>query len=701
MLSPELSYGIGREEIADVINAPVVAVPIIAKGVRGKRIDIDVLSRIFATGDIELVDIVAITQPANGTVTALDRLVRYTSDNDFVGKEQFTYTIGNGDTQSTGLIVVEIFESISQGQDDSDLPLGQNLLLNSKFLGQIEADNWSTVFPDEGDLTFEESWDGHRKVRFASTGPAKPLIEQEVIVEKDKKYNFSVVCAAIADTSDANRVVLNHLPFSAGTLLSSRPTLGDLVAGGRAQYGFQATKTGPIRLRIGLESQQGTGGGDITLERPMLDQADSMRSYVATGLAPQPDEVSPLDWNYVPYNGLYEGQIRLLSSQQNSMRIRRGYYGWAFTVRRSGTIRVMQHQIASNHSSGETTKSTWGGSQSHPLPVSFPLGLRVFNATSNWQITGDALRDITWTYTNSKGGTDQEDGHGRVIFEHTLNLPVSEGQRLLFLVYNRHPDPDNHCPSVNMAANQEIRPAFGQNPPLAVTRFYGDDPTYIRADNRTGTLSRSGDRLYNFAIRYSDGVEEGSVAIDSNSNFSENVGGSNRIRQRFSSPYWRRTSLLALAILRIGTPSSGVTVRISGPDISAMQFVIPVDEINRRDVHEHSHRLYPMPGELILSPNTVYSVELSSVGSSDGAYIIHGQRHNRNMLANSTVSTGSFVTNGSIDPHKWSGLAEYSKSGGSSWSFLGYGSNADPSADWPIAFYIGRKMAMTPETLPA
>lgn len=700
MLSPELSYGLGKEEAAGSDEQPVVAVPFRIKTNTGKWVDIDVLGQSFAPADGEAPSITSLKQPANGTATVMGNVVRYTPMSDFVGKDQFTYTISNGQTQSTGLIAIVVADPTP---DNSELAPGENLLINSRLLGASAngADDWTVSFPEEGSVIFAETWDEHRTLRCISTDAARPAIEQEMLVEQGKRYTFSVDCVAVVDAADSNRVVLNHIPFSAGTLLSNRPTLGDLVAGQQVHYSFEATQSRRIRLRVGFEAQQGSGGGDVTLERPMFDQSGSLRNYVATNPSSSGSDASTLNWEIMPYYGWYEGQIRLLSSQQTNMRIRSGYYGWTYTARRTGTIAAVQHQIASNHGNGETSKSTWNGNNNHARPVTFPLGIRVFNATSDWQISGSPLRDVQWNYTNTNGGQGETDGDARVIFEHGLNLPVTEGQRLLFLVYNRHPDPENHCPSVNMAANQEIRPAFGQNPPVAVTRFFGDDPTFIRSDDRGGTLSRNGDRLYNLGIRYTDGVEDGSVAIDSNSNFSEPVGGSGRVRQRFSSPYWRKTGQIALAILRNGTPAAGVTVRLSGPDISTMEFTIPVGQINRRDTEEHVHKLYDMPGEVILSPDTVYTVELLSPGSASNAYIIHGQRQNRNMKADASVSTNSFVTGEVIDPHRWSGLAEHSKDGGSSWSYLGYGSNPQPSADWPIALVLNRNIALSAEALPA
>lgn len=406
-----------------------------------------------------------------------------------------------------------------------------------------------------------------------------------------------------------------------------------------------------------------------------------------------------MNWDFIPYYGVYEGQIRILSTQQNANRIQdNGYRGWRFTVRRNGTIAVIQHQIASNKA-GENTKSTFGGSRNHDYPAVFPLGLRVFKADSNWQIDGAALRDVQWTYTNPDGasGSGFMSNNSRVIFEHQLDLAVSSGQRLLFLVYNRHPDPANNCPAVNMPANQD-RPSLGLNPPTAVTPFYGDDPLYVRSGSPTGTLSPSSDRLYSLGIRYTDGVEDGTVVNDSNSYFNVEISGTKRARQRWSSPYWRKTSRLAVAVRRNADsiPESDLTVRITGPDISAVTLRIPVAQVPAWG-EGYRHLFFDLPQQIVLAPNSIYTVELFSPDSSQD-YILHAIRQFANGIASPANSDGSYVSNGTIDPHKWSGLAEVSSNGGSSWQFAGYGGG---DTDLPIAFVLDRRMAATAEALPA
>jgi hypothetical protein len=703
MLAPELSYGLGQEETTASAAPSVVAVPFNVDVEAGKWIDVDVLAQIFAPATGESATIVSVGQPSNGSVTVIGSAVRYAPASDFIGKDQFTYTIGNGETQSIGLIVVTVVDPASQGQ--SELPAGENLLANSKLTGDVgAADNWSNRYPGEGTLTFSSAdVDDHRKVRLVATGTSdRASIEQIYRVEEGNRYVFSAYCAAIGSAADPARVVLNHAPFSLGAVVGgpeARPKLADMVPGQRFHYAFDATATGDLKMILGVD-----GAGDVTLERPMLDRVDTLRGYVAT--APiEPPVVDSMNWDFVPYKGWYEGQIQFAATHINTSKINDGgYRGWRMTMRRSGTLAVVQHQIASNFA-GETTKSAINGSTSHGYPASWKLGLRVFNADSNWQISGSALREIEWTYINPDGAPNE---NSRVVFEHNLNnLPVTEGQRLLFLVYNRESNPAANHPSVNMASNYG-RPPLGQNPPIAISRYFGDDPILVISSSQGGNLSPMSQRLHGIGIRYSDGVEEGSLDNDATASaFLTYVSGGNRARQRWSSPYWRRSSQIAIAAYRRPgrTPESPLTVRISGPDITTMNLTIPASAVQ---IYEHvagtsytyTHQLFDLPGDLLLSPNTTYTVELFSTGtSSANDYRMHALREYRTGVSNANNTSPAPPNPVTvINPHPWSGNAEKSSDSGNSWQVVGWASGG---ANLPIALVINRRMATTAEALPA
>lgn len=524
-----------------------------------------------------------------------------------------------------------------------------------------------------------------------AAGNQRAVIEQQLSLVAGKRYVFSVDCAAVGNGDDADRVVLNIIPFTSVTLLSPRPTIGELAPGGRP---FGCIVSGNAKLRIGPEL--GSGSADITLERPMLDEGTALRDYAATDPSMS---ASALDWDFVPNRGYYDGAVTKVASAIISQRIRAGYFGWRMTMRRPGSLRHVQFQIASNRT-GETSKSRVNGNNSHAFPASWKLGLRIFNANSDWRINGDALRDIQWIYTNPSGGGDES----RVLFELDIaDLAVATGQRLLFLIYSRESNPENNHPSVNMVMNGG-RPSLGLNPPRAVSILWGDDPLHVRGSSLS---PGSNGELFGLGLRYADGYEEGDVGHDATpSAFRTDIGGSNRVRQRWSSPYWRRAARLALAVYRRPNlmPQSDLTVRISGPDISAMNLTIPASQIQIfdeaiRSSYSFTHQIFNLPGELLMSPNSVYSIELFSPNSGDDRYRIHGFRHYKDGLARASVSTIYPVSEMTpIEPHRWSGLAEKSSNGGGVWSPVGWAGGA---ADLPIALVIDRRMAPTIDLLPA
>lgn len=519
-----------------------------------------------------------------------------------------------------------------------------------------------------------------------------------------QRYVFSAYCTAIDSLVDPSRIVLNHAPFSLGTVVGgpeARPKLSDMVPGQWFHYIFDATATGQLKMILGVD-----GAGDVTLERPMLDKADTLRGYMATDL-PEPPAVGSMNWDLVPHNGLYEGSLKLASYNMSRPLNNGSYKGFRMRMRKSGRLTACQFQIASNFI-GETSKSEVNGTRGHTYPVSWKLGFRVFNANSNWQITGSALRQVEWTYTNPDGvaGGNPLTNNSRVLFEMPLDdLQVTEQQRLLFLVYSRESAASTNWPSMNMTANIG-RPALGLNPPRAVNLFFGDDPLYVEGTSSNLTPHSTG-CLYGLGIRYNDGSEDGGVEMDSTpSAFRTDIGGNSHVRQRWSTSYYRRANQLVLGVYRLpnATPEAPLTVRISGPDISAMTLGIPAAQIQIFDFNTSQYpltnQLFDLPGELILSPKSVYTVEIYSAGTTSGLYKIHGVRHSDFLgvarLANCSIPQPSPFR--VIQPHKWSGSGEKSSNGGSSWQIAGW---AEGGTDLPIALVINRRMAMTLEDLPA
>lgn len=707
MLAPELSYGLGQEERADTGEPPVVAVPFVVSTNSGKRVDIDVLSYVFTPQGGQSAEISSVSQPMNGSVSVVGNLVQYTPVGGFDGEDHFTYTISNGETQSVGRIVVTTIDPSSTPQDQTFLPPGRNLLANSKLLGESTsaADNWASRWPEEGGTIIfsAASTEGHRKVRFQSTGPTnRAAIEQIHDVEAGKQYVFSVHCAAIGAATSSTRVVINHAPFSSAAPLDgpeARPTLADMAPGQLYHYVFSATRTGPLKLILGID-----GPGDVTLERPMLDQTPELRAYVATDPV-QPSEVRDLNLDFVPYYGHYEGGIEFCCTHINTFQIKAGYYGFGMTMPRTGDIDVIQFQHTSNKS-GETTKSAINGSNNHSFPASWALGLRVFKADNNWQINGSALRDLNWTYTNPDGNANNS---SRMLMQLSLdNMSVTAGQRLLFLVYNREENPNNNYCSLNMLSNFG-RPSFGQNPSRAQSLFAGDEPRLFVSSSLGGTLSTPSQRMYNFGLRYSNGMEVGSVALDGTPNAHiAPIWGNTRFRQKWSSPYWRRASKMAFAAYWFPDkrPESALTVRVSGPDISTMTLNIQPAQVQQFDFTTsgatlpYTHQVFDLPSDLVLSPSTVYMVEFYSPGTSEAKrYQTHMYRnYNLGVASARTVNPPPSSEVLPIEPHKWSGLAEISTNGGSSWSPAGWG-QGNTNMLW--ALVIDRKISLTPDELPA
>lgn len=575
-----------------------------------------------------------------------------------------------------------------------------NIAVNSKFENGGAA--WATAYSPSGTISYSSSdfGAGHYKARFQSTsGSPKPqtALEQVIAVTAGELISVSAYCRTITAIGIGGQLVLNAVPSSGWEQIGetdTRPRLDDLVVDARFSWTFRATVTGTLKIRFGLLD----GDGDVEIDRPKIERG-LLTDYVATGdPGGTPPDPGTLDLDFLPYNGLYDGAgIDFAGTNINTLRLdSTGYRGWRVTVRRTGTLVAMQHQLASNKS-GETSKSSIGGNRSHGYPAEWDVGLRVFNADSGWQISGAALRQFEWTYKNPDGvgGSNPATNNTRVVFEHDLaNLAVTAGQRLLFLVYSREGNPSADHPSVNMASNYG-RPDFGLSPPRAASLYYGDDPMFVSSSSPGGTLAPISQRIHGIGLRYSDGAEFGTLANDCTpGSYSDgaatsnaHVGfiyGSRRIRQRWSSPYWRKASKFALACYHFPgrTPADDLTVKITGSDISTATIDLSTAQVQQFDfstsgpwTRAFTHQLFDLPEPLVLSPSTVYTVELYAPGASKtNRYQTHFLRQFKNGLSNanntSPAPSGSITV---IEPNRPSGLAEVSSNGGSSWSYAGYG----------------------------
>ena len=638
-----------------------------------------------------------------------------------ITKGKYDMSIITGGSAAAGYASPKV--SVVLPEPPVELPGGAtNILDNSRLIGldTSSATGWEQRWPGEGTMVFAASafGDEHRSVRLAGTGALRSAVQQPLPVVAGQRYFVQAVVVAVDDATDADSVILNIAPFSSMTLVGGsgtgddvRPRLGEVVATDLVWFAFDALVTGNLSLHFG---KTGAASGDITFDRLQVDQAAELRAYTPTGVATPPVE-GDLNWDTVDYQGYYEGNIMSLGTQQTSNRVVDGdARGWRYQATRTGTIAKMQHQLASN-GGDELSKSTYLGLGSpatgikHEYPAHFPMALDVFKANSSWQRDGAAIFSTTWIYTNDNAGAGSS-GDSRVIFEHSPKIAAVQGDRFLFLVRNNGANAsarNDNCCSTNMPANMRPdrssgRPATGLSPPRAVTLYLGDTPLYTNG-SIGGSLGEdtSNGRLYNFALRWADGYEEGTVRNDCNSNFTRSIGGSNRVRQAWSkATYYRRATKISLAVLRmVASPAAGITVQISGGAVD-QTFTIPASFFPRQGTDPHEFKEYDLPSPVIFAPGVTYTVELRSPSSGATNYEINGIRQaGFNKNADASVGTGAFVSAGHIDANKWSAQAEFSTNGGGSWGFLGYSTSLADS-DWPIAFYLGRQMATTLEGLP-
>lgn len=163
---------------------------------------------------------------------------------------------------------------------------GINRLLNSRLLGDTAsaATNWSSRYPTEaGTIALTAAAVlNHRQVKLTAPLGNRSALQQVVQVVAGRRYHVSTYItpgAAIAATDPA-AVILTHEPFTSGNVVggaAARPTLGQAVGGARVSYAFDATVSGAITIVAGL-----TGAGEVTLERPMIEDSATLGGYAAT-----------------------------------------------------------------------------------------------------------------------------------------------------------------------------------------------------------------------------------------------------------------------------------------------------------------------------------------------------------------------------------------------------------------------------------
>lgn len=421
------------------------------------------------------------------------------------------------------------------------------------------------------------------------------------------------------------------------------------------------------------------GMGGLMLDRPMLERAASLRSHVAAD--PAGSRIDPLT---IPYDGLWEGWPKQHVGN-NSSRVGARPKGGRFQVRRTGTITEWHFQMSSNYE-GETSKSTYKGSDAHDYPASWDYRLDIFPSNPSWEIAGASM--FTYDFTvNSAHGVRGARGYSRAIMAftqsmHGLLISVTAGQHLVWRLTNLYDDPDNNACSINAFSvypKNGIR-WVGPNaiPPEASGLFHGDGNHGCYFD---GNNTVPFNYLQNMVgIRYSDGIEDGDISMDAtNTVFGATIDQTNIVEQTWRAPYWRRTSSFMVAAWQAAysTPAAPLRVAVSGADIPTQIVDIPPSLIPVRDGILRAREM-SFAAPMTFSPNTVYRVVLSSPGSSSDAPFRICAGRSAGFLSPPGGAPPRMIpppeTYELIDRHDWSGNARKSSDNGANWTYLGWGS---------------------------
>lgn len=624
--------------------------------------------------------------------------------------QSFTYTIEDSvGTSSSATVTVQVTAaSVSDGVNE---------LVNSKWIdgsGGI-PDGWSDASGTGGSVAQVTSDDvSHDALQFITDGTAGATarVGQDFIRTDGETYWLSVYCHAVsAAPVDGDNIVINWFPFSAFALAdgSTRPLASDLVAGERVAVKVTAVGSGAVGLRFG-PSKPST---NVTLKRPMIDNDADLRVYVAT----DPPVAPSFNVDAIPYAGEYEGHPANGYRSNNSTPLGETRQAKRFDVTRSGTIHAFQFMMTSNQSDGETTKSSvngssglqpWGGLKPdrtpHAYPAEWDMRIEAYRGTvsgSTVTLIGSPVFSRDWTYVSQDGSN----AYNRCIIEfnnadHGLSIPVTEGETIMFVATNTEADPRNNWSTyINGSAVYSEVGWVGIGSGQANGPYFRDSMTAYEVNGTTCT-PRSRGPLNQVAIRYSDGVEDGRLEVDSSFNaLNTSVGGSYRVRQTTTRTYYRRASGMIVAAWKRATTSTPLRVTISGSDITTTNL-------------DMASASFPSTGEtliateanfsspIILNPSTVYTIELSATSAPTGTYSLGAIRNtfvigdpinpssNPPMKAPNTPS--SFTL---IDRHAWgAGEAEETINGGADWPVVGYNSG---NAVLPIALILNGDVAET------
>lgn len=578
---------------------------------------------------------------------------------------------------------------------------GDNRILNSKLAGDnsTSATNWTVTKNGSGAVTFASGAVAeHRDVRSVAVGVdynGVAFIEQDYDIVEGTTYILSGYVVAVTDAGpvDNEHVVINHSPFSALAVdeATPRPVLSNVSPGERVWYRATATQTRSVRLIMGLDRD-----GDITMNRPMIEEASTLGGYVATDPVTPPDPPEGINNDAAPWRNLYEG-LPIFAQQNISKRLGsntsgswvRTPMGFRFRSPRSGTIKAFQSQHATNRSDfAESTKSVLAGVTPHSFPYVGKLQYEIFRGSydagaDRFVASGSAIYSVQYTITQNAPSVNES---RYMLTTAELTISVDEGE---WLGIKWTPELANTHGSINVAGipNGPQRPSPLSGGPFTETHFNCGAWSSNILSNINGMIN-------GVAAVYSDGVVEGYIGLDATaSGLTEDVGGANWVRQTYTGAnYWRRASAFGLCMYKGSGTSNNVEALIYVDGVLARTVTFPSSDFpTSSEPLRWAQRNLSSP--LDLPPSTPITILVRSTTSASNGYRIPGTRDiTQGGSPTATIQSPAPYTTALLNRHSWSRAAEQSNNSGSSWFVAGYPSGL---ADLPVALYTGQNVATT------
>jgi len=197
-------------------NEPPVVGDLSASTLRNQPVDIDVLAEASDPDGDEL-SIAGFSQPGNGTVTQTGGVLRYLPDDEFVGSDNFTFTIGDGrGGEASATVVIDVAfanRAPVANPDEATTPAGQPVavdVLANDFdpdgdpLEIVDVVQWygrpaDFTINGDGTITFNvsDSCNGLSRFRYTITDPSGATATANVEVTRLDGGGSSTEDAAI------------------------------------------------------------------------------------------------------------------------------------------------------------------------------------------------------------------------------------------------------------------------------------------------------------------------------------------------------------------------------------------------------------------------------------------------------------------------------------------------------------------------